>query len=351
MHIMASHSSAVCEHQIPASNVATEVLLLNFGGPQKKEDVQAFLQKIFEDRFIIRAPLGRFFRKHLARRIARQRTPETARQYQSIGYSPINVYTQRQADYLQRALLELNPQTRVRVVNRYTEPFACHVIPHLEIQRERLFLLPLYPQFCHSTTTSSIREVDLAIGALHHNCLFPAVKIFSWWHNPMFLAYSWRLIAETLQPLLQRDGQIHVVFSAHGIPRAYALRGDPYPQEVRAQYHMLCQRGRDWIRQQGAEVDKVTWQLSFQSRIGPVEWLRPYTTDLVANADRKKRGHLVMVPISFTSDHIETLYEMDRTYKEIALQNGFSTYARVRCPNDDPQFAACLQDILIQHGF
>lgn len=349
---MASIGNAVCEkHEIRASHLATEVLLLNFGGPQKEDEVQAFLQKIFADRFIIRAPLGRFLRPYLARLIARQRTHETIRQYELIGYSPINTYTQRQADYLQQALAALDPQTCVRVINRYTQPFAYNVILPMEPQRKRLFLLPLYPQFCHSTTTSSIQEVDLALRALCHDCLFPAVKIFSWWHNPMFLDYSWRLIAETLQPLLQRDGPIHVVFSAHGIPRAYALRGDPYPQEVSAQYNMLCQRGHDWIRQQGAEVGKVTWHLSFQSRVGPVTWLRPYTTDLVANQDRKKRGHLVMVPISFISDHIETLYEMDVTYKEIALKNGFSTYARVRCPNDDPQFAACLKDILIQHGF
>jgi ferrochelatase len=349
---MALISDAACErHKRQTSNLASEVLLLNFGGPQKEEEVQDFLQEIFADRFIIRAPLGRFFRQFLARRIARQRTLETVRQYRLIGYSPINDYTQCQVDYLQRALSALDPQTRVRVINRYTPPFACHVIPHMALQRQRLFVLPLYPQFCHSTTTSSIQEVDLALRALRPDCLFPAVKIFSWWHNPTFLDYSWRLIAETLLPLLQRDEQIHVVFSAHGIPRAYALRGDPYPQEISAQYHILCQQGRDWIRQQGADVGKVTWHLSFQSRVGPVEWLRPYTSDLLANQDRKKSGHLVMVPISFISDHIETLYEMDVTYKESALKNGFSTYARVRCPNDDPQFAACLKDILIQHGF
>jgi ferrochelatase len=330
---------------------ATEVFLLNFGGPQKAEEVEPFLVKIFEDRFIIRAPLGRLLRRLLARRIARQRTPETVRQYRAIGYSPINAYTQRQADYLQKELRTLHPKTRVRVINRYTSPFAHEVLPTADLIHKRLFLLPLYPQFCHSTTSSSIQDTDVVIHTITQQCLIPSVKIFSWWHNHMFLDYSWRLLADALETIIGRDGQIHVVFSAHGIPQSYALRGDPYPQEICAHYHALCERGRRWVQQKGVGSDKVQWHLSFQSRVGPVEWLKPYTTDVITNLDREKGGHLIMVPISFISDHIETLYEMDITYRELALQNSFATYARVRCPNDDPQLAMCLKDILLQHGF
>ena len=329
----------------------TEVFLLNFGGPQKAAEVEPFLVHIFADRFIIRAPLGRCLRRLLARRIARRRTPETVRQYSAIGYSPINVYTQRQADYLQQELRTLHPQTRVRVINRYTSPFAREVLPDVDVLHTRLFLLPLYPQFCHSTTSSSIQDTDVAIRALTQQCLFPAVKIFSWWHNHMFLDYSWSLLAEALTPVMGRDGQIHVVFSAHGIPQSYALRGDPYPQEISAHYQALCERGRRWVRHHGVSADKVQWHLSFQSRVGPVTWLKPYTTDVITDRNRHKGGHLIMVPISFISDHLETLYEMDITYRDLALHNGFATYARVRCPNDDPYLARCLKNILLQHGF
>jgi ferrochelatase len=330
---------------------ATEVFLLNFGGPQKEAEVEPFLTHIFADRFIIRAPLGRLLRRLLARRIARQRTPEAVRQYRAIGYSPINVYTQRQADYLQQELHTLHPNTRVRVINRYTSPFAGEVLPHVNMIHTRLFLLPLYPQFCHSTTSSSIQETDEAIRAITSQYLLPAVKIFSWWHNHMFLDYSWSLLEEALTPVMCRDEQIHVVFSAHGIPQSYASRSDPYPQEISAHYQALRERGRRWVRQTGVSADKVQWHLSFQSRVGPVKWLKPYTTNVITNLNREKGRHLIMVPISFISDHLETLYEMDITYRALALHNGFATYTRVRCPNDDPQLARCLKDILLQHGF
>jgi ferrochelatase len=237
------------------------------------------------------------------------------------------------------------------VINRYTAPFAPEVLADLDVRHTRLFLLPLYPQFCHSTTSSVLQDTDVAIRALTQQRVFPAVKIFSWWHNRRFLEYSWSLLAEALTPVLGRDGPIHVVFSAHGIPLSYALRGDPYPQEISAHYQALCERGRRWVQQQGISADRVQWHLSFQSRVGPVKWLQPYTTDVISHLKRDKGGHLIMVPLSFISDHLETLYEMDITYQDLALRNGLATYARVRCPNDDPQLARCLKDILLQHGF
>jgi ferrochelatase len=326
------------------------VFLLHFGGPQTDAEVEPFLVHIFADRFILRAPLGRYLRRLLARRLARQRTPETVRQYRAIGYSPINVYTQRQADALQRELRPLRPYTRVRVINRYTPPFASEVFPQVDLTHTRLFLLPLYPHFCHSTTSSALQEADVAIRAFTPQGDIPAVKIFSWWHNRMFLEYSCSLLAEALTPVMSRDGQIHVVFSAHGIPQTYAVCGDPYPQEIRAHYQALCERGRRWVRHQGISADRVQWHLSFQSRLGPVTWLKPYTTDVITNLNHDQGGHLIIVPISFVSDHLETLYEMDITYRHLALHSGFATYTRVRCPNDDPQLARCLKDILLQHG-
>jgi ferrochelatase len=337
-------------HTLQDNSPATAVFLLNFGGPQKAAEVEPFLVQIFADRYILRAPLGGVLRRLLARRIARHRTPETVRQYSAIGYSPINAYTQRQAEHLQQALRLVRPHTRVRVINRYTPPFASEVVPHVDVTHTRLFLLPLYPQYCHSTTLSSLQETDTAIRARRPQGGMPVMKILSWWHNRMFLDYGWRLLADTLAPVMRCAGQIHVVFSAHGIPQAYAARGDPYPQEIRAHYQALCARGRRWVRQQGSSADKVHWHLSFQSRVGPVAWLKPYTTDVITSLGRAQGGHLILVPPSFVSDHIETLYEMDITYRALALQHGFATYARVRCPNDDPYLARCFTDILLQHG-
>ena len=110
----------------------------------------------------------------------------------------------------------------------------------------------------------------------------------------------------------------------------------------------ICDIAADSFRLEGW---RVVTALSFQSRVGPVEWVRPYTDETIQTLGPKTRGHLVIVPISFTSDHIETLFEMDRTYRELALASGFASYHRVAPANDDPELAASLFEILVQHGF
>lgn len=348
-------------HPDPWCDTPHEVVLCNFGGPESAEQVEPFLRRLFEDPFIIRSHwLPTRMRHWLARRIAKKRAPKSGAEYAKIGYSPINRTTKANATELERLLNDLRPGTKVHVCNRYTAPSAEEVVSKLNIGRSRIFMLALYPHLCHSTTVSSFRDFDLAFRARHEGSALAMVRVNSWWFAPSFLAYSFDKLREGLEASFAKapGATVHVVCSAHGIPEKYDLRGDPYVIETRAHFNELQRRADHWLAARSAMAgvvqppSQVKWHLSFQSRVGPVRWVAPSTEETLQRLGQESPGAVaLLVPISFTSDHIETLYEMDVTYKELALSSGFKAYHRVAPPNDDPRFAACLRDILLSHGF
>lgn len=324
-----------------------DVILCNFGGPTSAAEVEPFLRRLFEDPFIIRTQLLKpWMRRWLAKRIATKRAPSVVHEYERIGFSPINRMTEIQAALLEKELRAINPATKVHVVNRYTRPFAEEVVPRLEPEGRRLYVTSLYPHTCHSTTVSSYRDFDLAFEQRHGVRDVGSIRVFSWWHNQRFMAWSEKKLREAIDTAVAATppgAKVAVLFSAHGLPVKYNNRGDPYGNEIRAHFRELQSR---------IQNDRVSWHLSFQSRVGPVEWMKPYTDQVVAElAAVNKGGTLLMVPVSFTADHIETLHEMDVTYKGLALEKGFARYARVVPANDDPELAVCMREILVQHGF
>ena len=258
--------------------------------------------------------------------------------------------TQIQADQLQTLLRKGNPNTDVHVINRYTAPFAQDVIPKLKFDGGRLFIVTMYPHFCHSTTATSVREVDRAIRDRFPSQEIDSTRIYSWWHNQSFLEYSTGEVKKKLDELIetQTEGPITVMFSAHGIPKRYRDKGDPYVTETTGHFHEVKRKILAQLDPQQAE--RIHWNLCFQSRVGPVEWTKPYTDETIDELAKSRGGHLLIYPVSFTSDHIETLYEMDVTYKEQALEGGFESYHRVMGANDDHRFTECLADILQAHG-
>lgn len=334
-----------------ANQTTDEIILCNFGGPTKEEEVRPFLFLLFDDPLVIKIPFAPL-RTFLAKRISKKRAPESNHEYAKIGYSPINKMTQAQADMLQEKLRKKNPNTDVHVINRYTEPFAKNVIPKLKFDGGKLFILTMYPHFCHSTTATSVKEVDEAIRARFPNKEVDSTRIYSWWHNQNYLNYSTEQVRAKLETVLkeQADGPITLMFSAHGLPKRYRDRGDPYVTETTGHFHEVKRRVQEWMKENNHDVTRVHWELCFQSRVGPVEWTRPYTDETIEELGPKRGGHLLIYPVSFTSDHIETLYEMDVTYKELAMEKGFKSYYRVSGANDDSNFTDCLVDILSSHG-
>lgn len=336
----------------PWHNVPREILLCNFGGPASADEVYPFLVRLFEDPFIIRAPLGRL-RPMLARRIARKRAPASAEEYKKIGFSPINRLTQSVAQGVEARLQKTHADTKVIVVNRYTAPFASDMVEHLNPNARRL-VITLYPHFCHSTVASSLRDLDLAYRSAHEGRDLPATRVYSWWHHPQYVTFTAdALIKKLLQVCRERpQGQLTVMYSAHGIPVRYHQRGDPYCHETLAHTEELTKRARLAVADAFPDrQNDIHFQLCYQSRVGRVEWVKPYTDDTIQKLGPERGGALVLVPLSFTSDHIETLYEMDVTYKEMGLQAGFDHYDRVPPANDDPRFLDCLAEIIKYHGF
>lgn len=329
-----------------------EIVLCNFGGPTKEEEVRPFLYLLFEDPLVIKIPFTPL-RKFVARRISKKRAPESNHEYAKIGYSPINKMTQIQADQLQEMLRKTHPNTNVHVVNRYTAPFAEDVIPKLKFDGGKVFILTMYPHFCHSTTATSVREVDFAIKERFKEKEVDSTRIYSWWHNQSYLEYSTNQLKTKLEKLIQDkpEGPITIMFSAHGLPKRYRDKGDPYVTETTGHFNEIKRRINTWLSKSDYDDSRIHWELCYQSRVGPVEWTKPYTDETIDELAPKRGGHLLIYPISFTSDHIETLYEMDVTYKEQALKGGFESYTRVSGANEDIELTKCIADILYAHGF
>jgi len=330
------------------------VILCNFGGPASAAAVEPFLKRLFEDPFIIRAPLPIWMRRWLANKIATKRGPKALAEYREIGFSPINRMTAIQALHLEQQLQQVRPGTRVLVINRYTSPSADEVLAGEDLLGKRVFLITLYPHLCHSTTVSSLRDFDLALERRYGNRDLPNTRVYSWWQTPRYLAHTYKNLESCLAPLVHANPAepITILFSAHGIPIRYHERGDPYVNEIQTHFSELKRRGEAWLSLQGnGALQRCHWKLSFQSRVGPVAWVKPYTEEAIAELGKAHGGTLMLVPISFTADHIETLYEMDHTYQHLALQSGFKRYARAVPSNDDPELAACLADALKAHGF
>jgi protoporphyrin/coproporphyrin ferrochelatase len=314
----------------------TAVLLLQMGGPATLADVRPFLRSLLSDPAILAAPA--FIRLPLARFIAWRRAPNVALQYRAIGGgSPIGANTARQAAALQSLLADGGTPVPVRVAMRYVEPRAATVLPGIAATGvRRLVLLPLYPQRSRTTTDSSLAEVQALLAASHGG--IQAVPVLDWADDDGYVA---ALTASVEQALVRvpeglRDRTL-LLFSAHGLPLRYVEAGDPYPGRVAATVSAVLARLGDRAPPSAT---------CFQSRVGPVRWLEPSTEQAIRDAAASGVRALVVVPVAFVSDHIETLYEIEVTYRELARSLGIETFVRVPALNDDPGFVAALAGIV-----
>jgi ferrochelatase len=305
------------------------VLLLNLGGPEQLEDVRPFLFNLFADPEIIRLPVP-WLQKPLAWFISTSRARKSQENYGQIGGgSPLRRITEEQAVALKERLQDHGQEADVYIGMRYWYPFTEEAIARIKRDGiEELVVLPLYPQFSISTSGSSFRlleklwKEDPALEKIRYT-LIP-----SWYARPGYVRAMAELIAQELDALPD-PSQGHVFFSAHGVPVSYVEEaGDPYQREIE---HCV-----DLIMQALGRPNHHT--LAYQSRVGPVEWLQPYTEDAIAELAEQGVNNLVVVPISFVSEHIETLQEIDIEYREIADEAGIETFRRVPALNTHPGF-------------
>jgi protoporphyrin/coproporphyrin ferrochelatase len=310
------------------------ILLLNFGGPWTLSDVRPFLYRLFVNpRVLVGVPSP--VRQLLAFTIAQVKGPSSVKSYRSIGGgSPQLRWTTAQAEGL-RYLLDRHT-TRVEIGMRSAEPSIATALARLHFWgADELVLLPLFPQFSTTTTGTCFDEVEATLAALNWT---PKLReINNWPDHPVYI----RLLHETVTDAIaeaeekrQDDQPIHVLLSAHSLPMKIVERGDPYPDEVHRTVAALM-RG---LRQ--------PWSLAYQSRNGKMQWLQPYLEDELKRLGREGVRNVVVVPISFVSDHIETLYELDQLYAEQAKEHGITNYRRARCFNSDPMFAQVLHALV-----
>jgi len=318
----------------------TGIVMLNLGGPATLDDVEPFLLELFADREIIQLPLQRW----LGPFIARRRAPKVRGLYASIGGgSPILRYTEAQGRGMVSRLDRLSPETaphRFYVAFRYTQPKSEDALRSMHADGvRRAIAFTQYPQFSCSTTGSSLNELWRAAARTNLVDAFEWSILDRWPVHPGFIDAMTETVREGLAQFGSGRDQAVILFSAHSLPLDVIDRGDAYPQEVGASVQAVIERLQA----------PNPFLLAYQSDVGPVRWLGPSTEQVLRRLGGRGHRKVLVVPIAFTSDHIETLSELDREYGEVAHEAGITEYVRAPALNDRPRFLDALAEIVRDH--
>jgi protoporphyrin/coproporphyrin ferrochelatase len=291
--------------------------------------------------------------------IARRRAPKSRAAYDSIGGgSPILKYSRSQASLIQQSIQDrYHIQVKTYIGMRYWHPFTEEALEMIRNDAiDALVILPLYPQFSISTSGSSLRLLQEEFakqqlqsdGGLYRNMVHTVVP--SWYNRPGYIQAVSSLLCHEIDSFTDQEIRfaiektpnekpIHVLFSAHGVPKSYIDAGDPYQKQI-----IDCVDAISKV----LPYSNVEVHLSYQSRVGPIEWLRPYTDDVLPALGARGVKNLVVVPISFVSEHIETLEEIDIEYRELAEESGIVHWKRCPALNTDPIFINDLADLVME---
>ena len=316
------------------------ILFLQLGGPETLDDVPGFLYRLFSDPDVTRVKPA-LLRKAIAGAITLGRKKASRELYRSIGGgSPIRRLTEDQARGVEKLLGARGPEKAVpvRAAMTCSAPLVEDVVRELGASGVRRFLaVPLYPQYSLTTTKGALERSEAAVRRF-----VPGGKLSetgSWPTHPLFVqAHADAIEAEIAKFPDPRPEAVHLLFSAHSIPKKLVDReGDPYQKEMEASVAAIA----------GKLGDRSPKTLAYQSKLGPVEWLGPQTIDILGKLGRAGTPQVLVVPIAFVTDHVETLYEVDQLFGDAARQAGIAHFRRTRGLNDDPTFLRCLEDIVL----
>ncbi len=311
------------------------VVLFQLGGPDSLAAVEPFLVNLFSDPDIIDFPFARLARPTLARLVARHRAGKVRHHYEEIGGgSPIRTLTELQARALQQQL-QSSLNARVWVALRYWHPLTEEVAREVAAARpDELVLLPLYPQYSRVTTGSSLNEWKRQASRLGE---IPAQVVREFYSHPLYLDALVENISQSLARFPSGDS-VAMVFSAHGVPMSVIEAGDPYSQQTEETVELVMRRGR-WPHPH---------VLCYQSRVGPGRWTEPTLHATLENLRAGGATRVLVVPISFVTEHIETLHEIDIEAREQAAKLGFQQFEMMPALNDSPTFIHCLADLVLK---
>jgi protoporphyrin/coproporphyrin ferrochelatase len=312
------------------------VVLFNLGGPDKPSSIRPFLFNLFYDKAIIRLPNP--FRWLVAKYLSAKRDPVARDIYSLIGgKSPINEGTQAQAIYLEKVLNKKSePKYKVFICMRYWKPFSIDVVEQIKkTGAEKIILLPLYPQFSTTTTESSFDDFFKSMkrqgvsAQVKPICCYPS--------NKKFLNAHVKLIKEYYE-IAKKKGKVRILFSAHGLPESIIRGGDPYQWQVNQTVTEVVK---------GLHIRDIDYVICFQSKVGPMQWLKPATKDEIKLAANENLS-ILAVPIAFVSEHSETLVELDIEYKHIADEHKAPGYTRVPTLRSADGFIAALAEMVVE---
>jgi ferrochelatase len=308
------------------------VVLFQLGGPDSPAAVEPFLYNLFCDPDIIDFPFARLGRRALAKLISTTRAKKAAQHYAAIGGgSPILRLTEQQAGALAACLMRDGVDARCVVAMRYWHPFTSEAIARLQDARQdaavdHVVLLPLYPQYSRTTTGSSLNEWRRQWkGAVPTSC------VETFYRNPLYIAAVVEKIDEALTRF-PHPPAVQLVFSAHGVPVSVIEKGDPYQRQIEETVGLVMEQGR-WSNDH---------RLCYQSKVGASRWLEPSLRQTLRQVASEQRREVCIVPISFVSDHVETLGEIDHCAREEARLLGIQRFEMTRGLNDSPKFIEAL---------
>jgi len=310
------------------------IVLFQLGGPDTLEAIQPFLYNLFCDPDIIDFPFARIGRRPLAKLISATRAKKVQHHYSVIGGgSPIRKFTERQARALESELGSLGVRARCFVAMRYWHPFTAEAIQKLEAARcERIVLLPLYPHYSSTTTGSSLNEWN----RLYRRCL-PVYRVESFYRDELYLDS----LIEKIDLALARfpvSSRAEIVFSAHSLPQSVIDNGDPYQRQIEETVKLLMARGA-WSNPH---------RLCYQSKVGASKWLQPSLHRTLRDLAAEKVREVCIVPVSFVSDHVETLSEIDLEAREEARALGIHRLEMTEGLNDSPKFIHALAHLVLR---
>ncbi len=311
------------------------VVLLNMGGPRTNRDVKDFQRRLFCDPILIRFPLAFLFQRLFAWILVALRGGAAEKRYQLIGGgSPMYASTQRQAKALAEELQKRGLAADVFFSFNYSPPLPEEVITAIEKAGIRNVLpLSLYPHYSQATTGSSLYYLRKAARAL-----YPELKFLEDTPYHLHDGYIHALTDRILEQIKTEEGEslddFYLVFSAHSLPLYFIKEGDPYPFEISqtvARVLSRLKRDKDWV-------------ISYQSAVGPLQWLKPSTEDMIVALSRREISKLLVIPVSFVTDHIETLCEIDIEYRRTAKSWGVEDFRMSRAVECHPAFIHALAD-------
>ncbi len=301
------------------------VVLMNMGGPNNLDEVKVFLTNMFNDKYIIGAPQP--IRAMIGLLITTLRTKEAKENYAQLGgMSPIVGHTKRLVRRLNRVL-----DADVFHVMRYTPPFSKEVVQKLK-EYDEIVALPMYPHYSSTTTKSSIEDFEKAVKKQGIKAKIKTVD--SYYDNENYN----KAIVERIKECIGKDNseEFVLLFSAHGLTKRTIDKGDLYQKHILAN----VEAAKKELNKQGIKFKDI--QVAYQSRLGPLEWLRPYMDDKLKELGKEK---VIVYPVSFTVDNSETEFELVIEYKEIADEVGIKDYRVCKAPNHHPYFMETLVEL------